>query len=125
MPVPWILWEFPFFRDPGSPSENGFMEPRYWYLAFRSDEKDTPIIIWEYDWIPRDGFFIGTTPHPGDWTPQSSYCFFIASGLSEELQEEGSERQVRPSTIVGFPDFPCFPAWHLCLFGWGVFLREF
>ena len=33
-------------RDPGSPSENGFMEPKY--LSFRR-WLDTPINSWEYD----------------------------------------------------------------------------
>ncbi len=33
-----------------SPSENGFMEPKYY--AFRR-WLDTPIIRWEYDWMPR------------------------------------------------------------------------
>ena len=34
-----------------SPSENGFIEPKY--HAFRR-RLDILIIIWEYDWIPRD-----------------------------------------------------------------------
>ena len=42
----WILGP----RDPGSPSENGFMEPKYY--AFRR-WLDIPIIIWEYGWMPR------------------------------------------------------------------------
>ena len=38
-------------RDPGSP-EDGFMEPKY-YAFWR--QLDTLVIIWEYDWIPKDG----------------------------------------------------------------------
>ena len=33
-----------------SPSENGFMEPKY-DLRFVSVMKDILIIIWEYDWM--------------------------------------------------------------------------
>ena len=40
-------------RDPGSPSENGFMEPKYYTTMHFGDEDGHPKkIIWEYDWIP-------------------------------------------------------------------------
>ena len=49
--IVFVFFVFIFFEDPigtQSPSENGFMEPKYY--AFRR-WLDTPI-IWEYDWIP-------------------------------------------------------------------------
>ena len=47
----WISEPSTVPRDPGSPSENGSMEPKY--LAFRR-WLYTPIIIWQGDWIPRE-----------------------------------------------------------------------
>ena len=50
----WIFQDLYIPRDPGSPSENGFMEPKYY--AFRM-WLDTPIIIiWQSDWIFRDTY---------------------------------------------------------------------
>ena len=42
-------------RDPGSPSQNGFMEPKY--FAFRFGDEGHPLLIWlSLRWarIPRD-----------------------------------------------------------------------
>ena len=57
-----------FFRDPGSPSENGFMEPRYY--AFRR-WLDTTIISWEW-LIPRETSTQNYPDKPGD--SQRSLC---------------------------------------------------
>ena len=47
---------FVYPRDPGSPwltkTENGFMEPNY-DLRWGQVMKDTPFILWQYDWILR------------------------------------------------------------------------
>lgn len=47
----WNLSAFPNPRDSGSPSENCFMEPKY--FSFRG-WLDTQIILSQGDWIPRE-----------------------------------------------------------------------
>ncbi len=44
-------------RDPGSPSENGNGTLRRWF----NTPTKTPIIVWEYDWIPRVMFCYNVT----------------------------------------------------------------
>ncbi len=46
-------WVFGIPRDPGSPSEIGSMEPKY-TNRFVSVIIHPLLIIWEYDWIPRE-----------------------------------------------------------------------
>ena len=70
-------------RDPGSPSENSFMEPKY--LAFRR-WLYTPIILWQGDWIPRDRdhFFENHNSRGGGGGGGGPGCFTNDSSWHED-----------------------------------------
>ena len=113
----WAYCPNPRFpRDPGSPFENGFREPKY--LSFRR-WLYTPIIIWEGDWILRDYINMylyiyslsswkpkdppATMPrllpeNPGPPSPHIKGCYFLAGWKA--LNFPMSSLDIRPNLLL-------------------------